>query len=86
MLKPLYKNVVLKKEEQEQKTASGIILSTETKELPSIGKVVAVGPECKANLKEGDRVVFKQYSGTKVTLDDEEYTVIDEEDILAAIE
>ena len=86
MLKPLYKNVVLQKEEVEQKTASGIILSTETKELPSIGKVIAVGPKCESSLKVGDKVVFKQYSGTKVTLDEVEYTVIDEEDILASVE
>ncbi len=86
MLKPLYKNVVLQKEEVEQKTASGIILSTETKEFPSIGKVIAVGPKCESGLKVGDKVVFKQYSGTKVTLDEVEYTVIDEEDILASVE
>lgn len=86
MLKPLYKNVVLKKEEVENKTASGIILSTETKEVPSVGEVVAVGPKCESGLKAGDKVVFKQYSGTKVTLDEVEYTVIDEEDILAEVE
>jgi len=86
MLKPLYKNVVLKKEELEQRTASGIILSTETKEVPSVGIVQAVGAKCESGLAEGDKVVFKQYSGTKVTWDDEEYIVIDEEDILASID
>lgn len=86
MLKPLYKNVVLLKEEAQQKTASGIILSTESKELPSIGKVCAIGPKCESDLKEGDKVVFKQYSGTKVTVDDIDYIVIDEEDILASLD
>ena len=52
----------------------------------SIGKVIAVGPKCESGLKVGDKVVFKQYSGTKVTLDEVEYTVIDEEDILASVE
>ena len=86
MLKPLNKNVVLKKEEVENKTASGIILTTETKSLPTVGKVMAVGPQCENGLKEGDRVVFKEYSGTKVKFDDVEYTVIDEKDILACVE
>lgn len=86
MLKPLYKNVVLQKEEAQKATASGIILTTESKELPSIGKVLATGPKCESDLKVNDRVVFKQYSGTKVTVDDVDYIVIDEEDILASLE
>ena len=52
MLKPLNKNIVLKKEEIENKTASGIILTTETKSLPTVGEVVAVGPQCENDLKE----------------------------------
>lgn len=86
MLKPLNKNIVLKKEEVENKTASGIILTTETKSLPTVGKVCAVGPQCENDLKNGDRVVFKEYSGTKVKLDEVEYIVIDEKDVLACIE
>ena len=54
MLKPLNKNIVLKKEEVENKTASGIILTTETKSLPTVGEVVAVGPPCENDLKEKD--------------------------------
>lgn len=86
MLKPLNKNIVLKKEEVENKTASGIILTTETKSLPTVGEVVAVGPQCENDLKEKDRIVFKEYSGTKVKLDGVEYIVIDEKDVLACIE
>ena len=86
MLKPLSKNIVLKKEEAEQKTASGIILTTESKEVPSQATVVAVGPKCESGLKEGDKVVYKNYSGTKVTINDEDLIVIDEEDILASIQ
>lgn len=86
MLKPLNKNIVLKKEEVENKTASGIILTTETKSLPTVGEVVSVGPQCENELNKGDRVVFKEYSGTKVKLDGVEYIVIDEKDVLACIE
>ena len=80
------KEVLLKKEEVENKKASGIILTTETKSLPTVGEVVAVGPQCENDLKEKDRVVFKEYSGTKVKLDGVEYIVIDEKDVLACIE
>ncbi|MGX8680102.1 MAG: co-chaperone GroES [bacterium] len=85
MLKPLSKNVVLQKEEIQQTTSSGIILTTESKELPSVGLVLAVGPQCESGLQPGDKVVYKQYSGTKVTLDQKDYIVIDEENILASI-
>ena len=92
MLKPLFDNVVLTKEKQENKTVSGIILS-ESKEQPQIGKVLAVGPGkmengslIKPTVKAGDRVVFKKYGTTEVELDKEEYLVISESDILAIIE
>lgn len=86
MLKPLHDNVVLKKEkaEKEVKTASGIILH-DTKNVPSYARVVAIGPDSKADIKEHDKVVYKEYSGTKVTLDDEDYIIIEAEDILAVI-
>ncbi len=86
MLKPLSKNVVLKKEEEQTKTESGIILTTESKSLPSIAKVLAVGPKCESGLKAGDHVVFKEYSGTKVKMKAEEYIVIEEDDILACLD
>ena len=79
MLRPLNKNVVLKKEAEEKKTASGIILTESAKEKPSIAVVVAVGKECEAKLKENDKVVYKDYSGTKIKMDEDE-------DILAVVE
>ncbi len=87
MLKPLHDNVILKKEEVENKTASGIILTTETKNQPSIGIVVAVGEDVKNKeaYQAGDKVVYKEYSGTKVTVDDEDYIVIADKDILAVL-
>ena len=51
MIKPLHDNVVLKKEKVENKTSSGIILTTESKSMPSVATVVAVGKDCKAEIK-----------------------------------
>ena len=92
MLRPLNDNVVLKKEEQELKTSSGIILS-ESKSEPSVGKVLAVGPGrldhgklIEPAVKVGDRVVYKKYGTTEVEIDKEEYLVISEKDILAVVE
>lgn len=86
MIKPLHKFVSIKKEGKENKTTSGIVLSTEKKEVPSIASVIAVGDECTSSLKENDRVIYKEYSGTKVTVDDQDYIVIDEKDIIAKFE
>ena len=86
MLRPLNKNVILKKEVEEKKTASGIILTETAKEKPSIASVVAIGKDCEAKIAEGDRVVYKEYSGTKVKMDEVEYIIIEDEDILAVVE
>lgn len=86
MLKPLHKNVVLKKMEVEKQTQSGIILMDTSKERPSMAEVVAIGDNCETTLNVRDKVVYKEYSGTKVNMDDMEYIVIEEEDILAIVE
>ena len=86
MLKPVRNQVVLKKYEEENKTNSGIILSVENKKLPSVAVVVAKGSKVESEINVNDKVVYKEYSGTKVTLDEIEYIVIEEEDILAVIE
>ena len=87
MLKPLHKNVILKKEkaEKETKTASGIILTDNSKNKPSYDTVVAIGPESEAEIKVDDKVVYKEYSGTDVKLDEEEFIIVEDEDILAVI-
>ena len=85
MIKPLHDNVILKKEEVENKTSSGIFLTTETKKIPSVATVVAVVPECKAEIKENSKVVYKEYSGTNIEIDEVEYIVISVKDILASI-
>ena len=93
MLKPLHDYVVLEKCKEEVKTKSGIILTTgEAKEAPSMGVVVAVGPgkikdgkNVKIDLKKDDKVIYKKYSGTEITMDKKEYLLISAEDILAVV-
>lgn len=92
-LTPLADNVVLKRFEAEEKTASGIILSTANKEKPVLSEVVAVGPggmvdgnEVKMEVHVGDRVVVAKYSGTEVKLDGEKYIIVRQSDILAIVE
>ena len=79
----------MKKEKAEKKeetaTASGIIHDGCSKNVPSYATVVAIGPDSKADNKENDKVVYKEYSGTNVKLDDEEYIIIEAEDILAVL-
>ena len=84
MLQPLYGNVLLKKEKEENKTETGIILNND-KEKPSIAKVLATGEGHYEEVKKGDQIVFKKYSGTEFTYDKVEYLIVDEKDILAII-
>ena len=93
-LKPLGSRVVVKALEREEMTKSGIVLPDTVKEKPQEGKVLAVGPggldkngnKVTMTVKEGDRVLFQKYSGTEFKLDDEEYIVLNEKDILALVE
>ena len=92
-LNPLADRVLLKAVETEETTASGIILSTATKEKPEVFEVVSAGPggmidgnEIKMVVKPGDRVVTSKYSGTEVKLDGEEYVIVRQSDILAIVE
>ncbi len=94
MLKPLQDYVVLEKVKEEVKTKSGIILTTkEAKDEQSVGTVVAVGPgkvedgkRIAIELKKGDKVIYKKYSGTDLTYEKKDYLLIKAEDILAVIE
>ena len=88
-LKPLADNVVLKRFEAEEKTASGIILSTATKEKSALSEVVAVGPGTKdepMTVKAGEKVVVSKYAGTEIKLDGETYSIVKLSDILAIVE
>lgn len=92
MIKPLHDNIVLKKEEKENKTASGIILTDDQTDVSNIGVITAVGPGrtedgklVKVSLTVGERVIYKQYAGTKIDFENEEYIILSEADVLAVI-
>ena len=88
-LKPMADNVLLKAHEAPETTVSGIVLATTNKEKPMIYEVVSVGPGTKdvtMTVKPGDKVITSQYAGTKVTLEDVEYVVVRQNDILAIVE
>src|SRR5689334_18345508 len=90
-LRPLHDRVIVKRLEQERKTASGIVIPDTAAEKPDQGEVLAVGPledgsRRALDVKPGDRVLFGKYSGTTVKLRDEEVLVMREEDIMGVIE
>ena len=92
-LKPLSDRVVVKPQEAEEKTASGIIIPDTAKEKPSEGVVKAVGPGARGDdgerrpvdMSEGDKVLFGKFAGTEVTYEGTEYLIMREDDILAII-
>ena len=92
-LKPLADRVVVKAVEAEETTKTGIVLPGSAKEKPQVAEVIAVGPggivdgkEVTMTVKVGDKVITSQYAGTKVTLEDIEYVVVRQNDILAIVE
>lgn len=88
-IKPLGSRVVIKKIEAVEKTASGIILTGQAKEVPNMAEVVAVGPgteDEKIEVNVGDTVIFAQYAGTDVKHNGENYIIISQKDILAVVE
>ena len=85
-LEPLADRVVLKQLVAEETTKSGIVLPGQSKEKPQQAEVIAVGPGGVVNGKEvGDKVIYSKYAGTEVELDDEEYIIVKQNDILAVI-
>jgi len=92
-LKPLSDRVVVKPEEAEEKTASGIILPDTAKEKPQLGKVVAVGKGkmsdsgnlIKMDIKVNDKVLYGKYSGTEISFEGDELLIMRESDILAIL-
>lgn len=86
-LKPLGERVILQKVEVESKTKSGIILPDEAKEKPQYAEVIALGDAIDGDSIElKSKVVYKKYSGTEITLEGQDYIIIELEDILAVIE
>lgn len=92
MLKPLADRLVIEVQKQEEKTAGGIVLPDTAKEKPMQGKVVAVGKGRVENGKTipveaqiGDLVLYSKYGGTEVKVDNKEYLILRESDILAIV-
>ncbi|MDE6686890.1 MAG: co-chaperone GroES [Lachnospiraceae bacterium] len=87
-LVPLGDRVVLKPLAAEETTKSGIILPGQNKEKPQQAEVVAVGPgteEVKMEVKKGDQVIYSKYAGNEVKIDDQDYIIVKQNDILAII-
>ena len=87
-IKPLGARVLIKKVEAEEKSQGGIILTSSAKEKPQIAEVVAVGPGTKdepMEVKAGDKVVFSKYAGTDIKFGGEEYTLMNQSDLLATV-
>lgn len=91
-LKPLGDRVIVKPSESEAKTKSGIVLPDSAKEKPQEGKVVAVGSgkyeegeRIPLEVKTGDKIIYSKYGGTEVKVDDVEYLILSERDILAVV-
>ena len=92
-LVPLGVRVVLKQLVAEETTKSGIVLPGQSKEKPQQAEVIAVGPggvvegkEVKMEVKVGDQVIYSKYAGTEVKLDEDEYIIVKQNDILAVIQ
>ena len=93
-IKPLQDRVIVKRVEEEQKTAGGIIIPDTAKEKPQQGEVLAVGPgkvldsgtKLEMTVKVGDRVLFGKYAGSEVKIEGEEVLIMREDDILGIIE
>ena len=93
-VRPLHNRLIVKRLEEDEKTAGGIIIPDTAKEKPQQGDVIAVGPgrrDDKGNLiamevQKGARVLFSKYSGNEVDLDGKEHLIISEDDVLAILE
>ena len=92
-IRPLYDRIIVKRLEEEKQTASGIVIPDTAKEKPEQGEVIAVGhgrllengSTLPLQVKPGERVLFGKYAGQTVKMEDEEYLVLKEEDVLGII-
>ncbi len=86
MIKPVGDRVVIELVEQEETTASGIVLPGSAQEKPQEGTIVAVGSLENAELKEKDHIIFSKFAGTEVQYEGQEYLILNADDVLAVIE
>jgi len=93
-IKPIGDKIIVEPEKEEEKTKSGIVLPDTAKEKPQKGKVIAVGPgkildngqRSPMEIKEGDIVIYSKYAGTEIKIEDKEYLIVSDRDILAVLE
>ena len=93
-VRPLHDRILVKREEEDEARAGSIIIPDTAKEKPQKGKVVAAGngkvgddgKRIPLDVKTGDRILFGKYSGSEVKIDDKEYLILREEDVLAVLE
>ncbi len=93
-IRPLHDRILVKRLEEQEVRRGGIIIPDSAKEKPQEGKVVAVGngkvseegKKIALDVKAGDRILFGKYSGNEVKIEDEEYVIMREEDVLAILE
>lgn len=92
-IKPLGDRIVIKVLEKEEKTKGGIVLPDTAKEKPQKGEVLAVGSgeiidgkKVELEVKVGDQIIFSKYAGTEIKLDDEEYLILRQNDVLAILQ
>ena len=92
-VRPLHDRVLVKRIEEEETVKGSIIIPDTAKEKPMEGEIVAVGPgkmsdegkRFAMDVKEGDRILFGKYAGTEIKIDDEDYVIMREEEILAVV-
>ncbi len=93
-IRPLHDRILVKRQEEKETRKGGIIIPDSAKEKPQEGKVIAVGngkvtdegKKITLDVKTGDKILFGKYSGSEVTLDNEEYLILREEDVLCILE
>ena len=93
-LRPLYDRIVVKRKDPREQMRGGIIIPDTAKEKPQEAEVIAVGEgkfnddgkRMKLDVKKGDTVLIGKYSGTDIKIDDEEYTILREDEVLAIVE
>jgi chaperonin GroES len=93
-IRPLHDRILIKRLEEQEQKKGGIIIPDTAKEKPQEGKVIAVGngkvtdegKKIPLDVKAGDKILFGKYSGSEVKVEDEEYLILREEDVLAIIE
>ena len=93
-IRPLHARILIKRQEEKETRKGGIIIPDSAKEKPQEGKVIAVGngkvsddgKKIPLDVKAGDKILFGKYSGSEVTLDDVEYLILREEDVLCILE